>query len=100
MLQEQDSGVVIEGELKQEVVYRYRTGETVVARIGYDLFSEVHTLLVVGQPVLYAGIATLDLHIALLRDLIVGNGILLVEIPPVPDGFRFMACLTHDVDHP
>jgi hypothetical protein len=100
MLREQDSGVVIEGELKQEVVHRYRTGETVVARIGYDLFSEVRTLLVVGQPVPYAGIATLDLHIALLRDLIVGNGILLVEIPPVPDGFQFMACLTHDVDHP
>src|SRR5213078_672134 len=24
----------------------------------------------------------------------------LVEIPPVPDGCRFIACLTHDVDHP
>jgi peptidoglycan/xylan/chitin deacetylase (PgdA/CDA1 family) len=23
-----------------------------------------------------------------------------VEIPPVPNGYRFIACLTHDVDHP
>ena len=38
---------------------------------------------------------------ALLRDLITECGIsLLVEIPPVPEGYRFIACLTHDVDHP
>jgi hypothetical protein len=93
-------GGVIDEELQQQVVHRYRSGKAVVARIGYDLFNEVRTLLVVGQPVSNAGIPTLDLHIALLRDLIVGNGIPLVEIPPVPDGFQFMACLTHDVDHP
>ena len=71
-----------------------------MARIGYDLFAEVRTLLTAGQPKLNAGIPTLDLHIALLRDLIVASGVPLVEIPPVPDGFRFIACLTHDVDHP
>ena len=43
---------------------------------------------------------TLDLHIAVLRDLIVASGAPLVEIPPVPEGYRFIACLTHDVDHP
>ena len=71
-----------------------------MARIGYDLFAEVQTLLTVGQTKINAGIPTLDLHIALLRDLIVASGVPLVEIPPVPDGFRFIACLTHDVDHP
>jgi len=29
----------------------------------------------------------------------VGCGIPLVEIPPLPDGYPFIACLTHDVDH-
>jgi hypothetical protein len=70
------------------------------ARIGYDLFDEVRTLLTVGQPHGNANIPTLELHIALLRNLITGCGISLVEIPPVPEGFQFIACLTHDVDHP
>ena len=71
-----------------------------LARIGYDLFSEVRTLLTLGQPPANAGIPTLEVHIAFLRDLITGRGISLVEIPPVPEGFQFVACLTHDVDHP
>jgi peptidoglycan/xylan/chitin deacetylase (PgdA/CDA1 family) len=69
-------------------------------RVGYDLFGEVRGLLTTGQPAANAGIPTLDLHIALLRDFIVGRGIPLVEIPPIPEGYRFIACLTHDVDHP
>jgi hypothetical protein len=32
--------------------------------------------------------------------MIIGSGVTLVEIPPVPNGYRFIACLTHDVDHP
>src|SRR5262249_27703479 len=28
------------------------------------------------------------------------SGMPLVEIPPVPEGYRLIACLTHDVDHP
>ncbi len=71
-----------------------------LVRVGYDLFAEVRTLLTFGQPVSQAGIPTLELHIALLRDLITGSGLSLAEIPPVPVGYRFMACLTHDVDHP
>jgi peptidoglycan/xylan/chitin deacetylase (PgdA/CDA1 family) len=74
--------------------------EGILARIGYDLFSEVRTLLTVGQPAANARMPALELHIAFLRNLITGCGIPLVEIPPVPDGFRFIACLTHDVDHP
>ncbi len=71
-----------------------------LARIGYDLFGEVRTLLTVGQPPVNASVPALELHIALLRDLIVECGIPLAEIPPVPDGYQFVACLTHDVDHP
>jgi hypothetical protein len=71
-----------------------------VVRIGYDLFAEVRTLLTTGQPVINAGVPALELHIAMLRDLIVTSGVTLTEMPPVPDGYRFIACLTHDVDHP
>lgn len=69
-------------------------------RIGYDLFREVAILLTAGQPIANADIPSLDLHICLLRDLIIASGLSLAEIPPVPRGYRFIACLTHDVDHP
>ena len=71
-----------------------------LARIGYDLFGEVRKLLTVGQPSANANMPALELHIAFLRDLITGCGVPLVEIPPVPDGYPFIACLTHDVDNP
>jgi hypothetical protein len=70
------------------------------ARIGFDLFKEIRTLLTEGQPVVNAASPTLDLHIAFLRNLITAAGVELVEIPPVPEGYKFIACLTHDVDHP
>jgi hypothetical protein len=74
--------------------------DKVLLRIGYDIFNEVRILLTVGQPHCNAQLPALDLHIALLRDMITSCGIRLVEIPPVPDGYQFIACLTHDVDHP
>jgi hypothetical protein len=74
-------------------------GRTTI-RVGYDLFREVRFLLSVGQPSAHAGIPTLERHIAMLRDWIVGSGIPLVEIPPIPHGYRFVTCLTHDLDHP
>jgi peptidoglycan/xylan/chitin deacetylase (PgdA/CDA1 family) len=80
--------------------YLERVGEMHRARIGYDLFAEVRKLLTVGQPRANADIPTLELHIRFLVDLIKGCGISFVEIPPVPLGYRFAACLTHDVDHP
>jgi peptidoglycan/xylan/chitin deacetylase (PgdA/CDA1 family) len=43
-------------------------------------------------------IPTLDVHVDLLRESIVSAGIPLVEIPPLPASYRFIACLTHDVD--
>jgi len=92
--------LLVDEESRQTAMQQYKSPGGVVARIGYDLFGEVSTLLSDGQPAAYADIPTLDLHIALLRDLIVANGITLIEIPPVPDGYQCMACLTHDVDHP
>jgi hypothetical protein len=67
-------------------------------RIGYDLFDEVAFLLSQGQPPANAHIPTLDIHISLLRSIIVSSGTSFVEIPPVPAGYDFMACLSHDVD--
>ena len=77
---------------------RFEGGVTV--RIGYNLFEEVRLLLTVGQPPANAGTPALELHIDLLRELITRSGIPLLEIPPVPDGYEFIACLTHDLDHP
>jgi hypothetical protein len=74
------------------------TGASPIIRCGYDLFSEVEFLLSTGQPREHAGTPTLDLHIALMRRWIVEAGIRLWEIPPVPPGYQFLACLTHDVD--
>jgi len=68
-------------------------------RIGFDLFYEIRYLLQTGQPAAHAAIPALDLHVSLLRDLILRSSISLVEIPPVPAGFNFIACLTHDIDH-
>ena len=73
------------------------TGSTVI-RLGYDVFDEVRFLLENGQPVERALIPTLDLHIAVLRELILDAGVSIVEIPPTPSGYSFVACLTHDID--
>jgi len=74
-------------------------GQTIV-RVGYDLFHEIGYLLTRGQPLTHARIPTLELHIAVLRDLIIKScSISLVEIPPIPSGYNFTVCLTHDVDH-
>jgi hypothetical protein len=70
----------------------------VTLRVGYDLFQEIAFLLQQGQPADHALWPALELHIALLREWIVGAGLTLVEIPPAPWGSRFFACLTHDVD--
>ena len=92
--------ILVDEDSRECAAYLDESGDRVVARIGYDLLSEVRTLLTSGQPVANASLPALDLHIAFLRDLISGCGIPLVEIPPVPQGYQFAACLTHDVDHP
>ena len=76
------------------------SADRVCLRLGFDLFAEVEYLLGRGQPFEHAPIPTLDLQIALLRELIVTHSIPLLEIPPIPAGHKFIVCLTHDVDHP
>ena len=66
--------------------------------LGYNLFEEIFFLLSKGQPAKNALIPTLDIHISILRNLIINAGIPLVEVPPVPAGYDFIACLTHDID--
>src|ERR1039457_337197 len=97
---EKRSSFLTEEDSQECTAYLDASGDRMLARIGYDLFSEVRTLLTVGQPPANANMPALELHIAVLRDVITGCGISLVEIPPVPEGFQFVACLTHDVDHP
>lgn len=94
------SNLLLESQSKSPAIYSHEISGRVVTRIGYDLFAEVLSLLTKGQPVRNAAVPTLDLHIELLRDLIRQAGQTLVEIPPIPDGYRFIVCLTHDVDHP
>lgn len=72
--------------------------ERPTVRIGFDLFSEVAFLLTHGQPAENARFATLDIHISLLRAIMRSLEVPFVEVPPVPYGYDFMACLTHDVD--
>lgn len=69
-----------------------------ILRIGYNLFQEIYFLLSFGQPPEYACYPTFDIHISILRDLILDSNIPLLEIPPVPFGYKFITCLTHDVD--
>jgi hypothetical protein len=92
-------GLVIENTL-EPVVAVTTIGTAACVRIGYDLFSETRFLLTRGQPSAHAGIPTLERHIALLRQVILDAGLPLIEVPPAPAGYRFMACLTHDLDHP
>lgn len=97
---EEKSGLEAEGDPSQAGMYVRCSSGRMVARVGYDLFDEVGTLLTGSQPLDYAEIPTLEMHIGLLRDLILTSGAEFIEIPAVPAGYRFIACLTHDVDHP
>jgi hypothetical protein len=77
---------------------RIESSGTNIVLLGYNLFGEVCFLLSKGQPAENALLPTLDIHISILRNLIIDAGIPLVEVPPVPAGYDFIACLTHDID--
>jgi hypothetical protein len=81
-----------------EIGYCSRAGGRTTWRIGYNLFGEVRHLLNAGQPTRFATIPTLELHIALLRHLLVKSGVSFVEVPPRPDKYNYICCLTHDID--
>ncbi len=74
-------------------------GSQFFIRVGYDLFSEVRHLLSHGQPVQFASVPSIEIHITILRDLLVEYQIAFDEVPPIPVGYNFIVCLTHDVDH-
>jgi hypothetical protein len=74
------------------------TSDSTVIRLGYDLFEEVGLLLSNAQPIEYAGTPTLDIHINMLRKWILEEGNSLLEVPPIPSGYSFASCLTHDID--
>jgi len=93
-----DSVSVLQNKTGQVLGYEKKTDHRRIVRIGYDLFREVYFLLTKGQPPENALYPTLDYHIAMLRSFITETGIPLVEIPPTPAGYKFIACLTHDVD--
>ena len=95
-----ENSMLTDLDSQASVAYRHDSAQRTIIRIGYDLFGEIRKLLTVGQPVASANIPTLELHIAFLRDLISECGVSLIEIPAVPEGYRFIVCLTHDVDHP
>ena len=97
---EEKSQFLVDEHSRKSVAYLEQVEQKVVVRIGYDLFVEVRHLLTQGQPPANADMPALEQHIAFLRDLIIEHGIRLIEVPPVPDGHSFIACLTHDVDHP
>jgi hypothetical protein len=80
------------------VDHRRSSSKRIVRRIGYDLFREVDGLLTDGQPASQASTPTLELHISVLRCLLLESGVPFVEIPPRPSGYDFICCLTHDVD--
>jgi hypothetical protein len=88
------------GQKAQIVFRRSESRGRPLIRIGFDLFAEIRHLLTTGQPPENGAAPTLDRHIAFLRQLILGQGLPLLEIPPRPAGHEFIACLTHDVDHP
>ena len=92
--------ILTDTDSKECVGYVSLNRDSATARIGYNIFSEVRTLLTTGQPSANAQLAALELHIQVLRETIISCGSSLVEIPPVPEGYQFIACLTHDVDHP
>jgi len=84
---------------KSKKVISAKTPDGSIIRFGYNLFAETEAILSKGQPLSYGSTPTIDLHISFLRNTIVETGITLIEIPPVPAGYSFFGCLTHDVDY-
>ena len=76
-----------------------RSSNETILWIGYDLWNEIRYLFINGQPELFAEIPALELHVELLRGLLYEYKVSYSEVPPVPAGHKFIACLTHDVDH-
>jgi hypothetical protein len=92
--------VMCDEHTNEAIIYARRAETGTVVRIGYNIFDEILHLLTKGQAKENASVPSLELHIALLCELITRAGIPFIEIPPSPYGYRLISCLTHDVDHP
>jgi hypothetical protein len=93
-----DTGVLAVIGKSERAGIRLESSGVTVHRFGYDLFAEVAMLLATGQPLEHAQTPALELHIAIMRNSILDSGIQVLEIPPVPAGYDFTVCLTHDID--
>ena len=89
----------VAGKTKYSLAAEIRIASQVFIRIGYDLFAEVSHLLCQGQPLQFAHVPSIEIHITILRDILIEHQIPFEEVPPVPAGYNFVVCLTHDVDH-
>jgi hypothetical protein len=89
----------IEAKTRFSLAREVGVGSQIFVRVGYHLFSEVRHLLCNGQPVQFANVPSIEIHITILRDLLIEYQIAFDEVPPVPVGYNFIVCLTHDVDH-
>jgi hypothetical protein len=89
----------ISGKTKYSLATEIKVDGQSFIRIGYDLFAEVRYLLFNGQPAQFAQVPVIEIHITILRDILVQHQIPFEEVPPVPAGYNFSVCLTHDVDH-
>jgi hypothetical protein len=92
------SVLCVEGQSGDPVAYTIQRAGFKIIRLGYDLFKEVELLLCCGQSIQFAHIPTLEIHIAVLRALLLHLGMPVLEIPPRPHKLDFVTCLTHDVD--
>jgi hypothetical protein len=89
----------VAGKTKYSLAAEIRIAGQLFIRIGYDLFAEVRHLLSEGQPLQFAHVPSIEIHITILRDILIEHQIPFEEVPPVPAGYNFIVCLTHDVDH-
>jgi hypothetical protein len=89
----------IQAKTRFSLAREVEVGSQFFVRVGYDLFSEVRHLLCNGQPVQFANVPSIEIHVTILRDLLIEYQIAFDEVPPVPVGYNFIVCLTHDVDH-
>ena len=89
-------GMLVSGQKTAD--YSHRSGQRLVRRFGYDLCGEVRHLLAGHQSAARAAIPTLELHIDLLRRVLLESGVGFVEVLPRPERHDFICCLTHDVD--
>lgn len=96
--EERDAAILRVSTTAEAAGLRIHGANITVMRLGYDLFDEVCYLLSTGQPPDNAHIPTLDVHITMLREWIVGAEITLLEIPAAPAGYSFAVSLTHDID--